>query len=66
MAAWAMAQTGPASALAWMESLPIATRTNQPVALLIADCRNLLNDWPGLKNSIEGQDGRSWNSCVAR
>ncbi len=52
---WQMARTGPAETLAWLRTLPANTRTNQAVALQIAECHDLLHDWKGLQASIEKQ-----------
>lgn len=54
---WQMAKTSPAAALAWMQGLPPATQTNQPLALLLAECRTQTQDWPALQSSLEQQ---SW------
>jgi cytochrome c-type biogenesis protein CcmH/NrfG len=53
---WQMAKIGPADSLAWMTTLPADVQTNQPVALLCADCRNTLKDWTGLQSSLEHQN----------
>jgi predicted Zn-dependent protease len=52
---WRMANTGPAETLAWLRTLPRDTQTNQPVALLVAQCQTALRDWKGLQASIEKQ-----------
>src|SRR3989440_1844739 len=52
---WQMARTGPAETLAWLQSLPVTTQTNQPAALLVADCYTLLRDWRGLQAALEPQ-----------
>ena len=57
LATWQMARTGPADVLPWLSSLPMNLQTNQPVALLIAECRSLSQDWRGLRASLETQ---SW------
>src|ERR1035438_2748058 len=48
-------QAGPT--LAWIKSLPAATRTNLPVPLVEADCYMAVKDWPGLLTNYVGQ---SW------
>ncbi len=55
MAAWLVSRTGPARALPWMESLSPDIRTNQPVVLLMAECRDTLKDWTGLQTSLQQQ-----------
>jgi len=49
---WQAARRGPADALAWLQSLPPETRTNQPAALLSAQCRTAIRDWEGLQASL--------------
>jgi len=41
---------------AWLRSLPKNTQTNQPVALLAAECHTMLGDWRGLQASLEQQN----------
>jgi len=53
---WQMARIGPAETLAWLRSLPKNTQTNQPVALLAAECYAMLRDWRGLQVSLEQQN----------
>jgi Flp pilus assembly protein TadD len=55
LAMWQMTRTGPADALAWLQSLPPNTRTNPPVTQLAAECQVLLGDWRGLQISLEKQ-----------
>jgi predicted Zn-dependent protease len=52
---WRIANTGPADTLAWLRTLPAIFLTNQPVALLVAECQTALQDWKGLRASIEKQ-----------
>lgn len=52
---WQSATTGPDQALKWLQSLPAETQTNQPAALLAAQCRGALRDWSGLHASLERQ-----------
>jgi tetratricopeptide (TPR) repeat protein len=53
---WQMTRIGPAETLAWLRSLPRNMQTNQPVALLAAECYTILRDWRGLQNSLKQQD----------
>jgi hypothetical protein len=52
---WRKANTGPAETLAWLRTLPPTTQTNQTVALEVAECQTMLQDWKGLQASIEKQ-----------
>ena len=56
LATWQLVKTGPADALAWLETLPLNLRTNQPVALLSAECRTQLKDWRALQTTLEHQN----------
>lgn len=56
LATWQMANTGPADALAWLQSLPKDIQINQPVALLEAQCLAMLGDWKGLQASLDKQN----------
>jgi cytochrome c-type biogenesis protein CcmH/NrfG len=56
LATWLMANTTPDSTLTWLRSLPMDTQTNQPTALLIAQCLSIKQDWPGLQAWIQKQD----------
>ena len=47
LAQWQIPKTGPAEALAWMQTLPPDTRTNRQVALLIAQCQISTKNWQG-------------------
>jgi Flp pilus assembly protein TadD len=53
---WQSATAGPAEALNWLQTLPVETQTNQPAALLAAECRSALRDWPGLQASLQRQN----------
>ena len=55
---WQMNRLSTAEALGWLQSLPIQTRTNQPAALLAAQCQLQLHDWRGLQAAIQPQN---WN-----
>jgi len=52
---WEERRGGPAAALAWLQSLPMDTQTNQPAALLAADCQATLKQWRPLEVSLAGQ-----------
>ena len=56
LSVWQMTRIGPAETLAWLRSLPRNMQTNQPVALLAAECYTMLRDWRGLQNSLKQQD----------
>jgi tetratricopeptide (TPR) repeat protein len=53
---WIAMSEGPSKALVWMESLPGELRTNQPVPLILTDCKIMLKDWTGLLTVVEKQD----------
>jgi len=53
---WQASRRGPAEALAWLQSLPPETRTNQPATLLMAQCRTALRDWSGLQAALDQED----------
>jgi hypothetical protein len=52
---WEEGRTGPAGALAWLQSLPAETQTNEPAALLAAGCQAALKQWRPLELSLERQ-----------
>ena len=56
LAMWQIARTGPKDALAWLNSLPRTTQTNQPAAVLIAQCQIALQDWRGLLAALDPQN----------
>jgi len=56
LAAWKTAGGGPAEALTWLETLPEATRTNLPAALIIAESQNALQSWSEVANALPQQD----------
>lgn len=56
LASWQMTQMSFADALAWMKTLPASIQTNQPVALLCAECREATRDWQGLESSLSKQN----------
>jgi predicted Zn-dependent protease len=53
---WMVLSEGPTNALRWLQGLPPAVQTNQPVPLLIADCQIALRDWQGLLAMLSRQD----------
>jgi len=55
VAKWMLAATRAGTTLAWIKSLPAATRTNLPVPLAEADCYMALKDWAGLLTSSASQ-----------
>ena len=57
VAKWMLTATQAGPTLAWIKSLPAATRTNLPVPLVEADCYMAVKDWPGLLTNYVGQ---SW------
>lgn len=52
---WQIVKLGPSVAYGWLRTLPPKFQTNQPAALLLAECRLLMRDWRGLTTTIEGQ-----------
>jgi tetratricopeptide (TPR) repeat protein len=58
---WMAAADNPTAALAWLQRLPLAIQTNQPVPLIITDCQIALKDWSGLLRVINSQDWRELN-----
>lgn len=56
LAMWQMASGSTREALSWLETLVLPIQTNQPVALLEAECRATLKDWAGLNGSLERQN----------
>lgn len=59
-ARWRMKQVSPADALAWLRSLPMNEQTNQPVALLGAECLALRQDWRGLQDWLIHGNWGQW------
>jgi len=53
---WMAAAQGPTVALSWLASLPPPLQTNQPVPLIVTDCKMLVKDWTGLLRMVEKQD----------
>jgi tetratricopeptide (TPR) repeat protein len=56
LASWQLSAGLASNALNWLSSLPVSTRTNQPVALLLVGCHAELQQWTQLKDSIEAQN----------
>jgi tetratricopeptide (TPR) repeat protein len=57
---WQVNRLSPGQTLAWMQSLPPQVRTNQPTALLVAECRRMTGDWIGLQRSLQNQNWGDW------
>jgi tetratricopeptide (TPR) repeat protein len=55
VAKWMLAATQAGTTLAWIKTLPGATRTNLPVPLAEADCYMALKDWTGLLTNSASQ-----------
>jgi Flp pilus assembly protein TadD len=55
LAAWQVSKTGPEKTIGWLQTLPLSLQTNQPVALLEAECRDAARDWRGLQTSLQKQ-----------
>jgi predicted Zn-dependent protease len=53
---WMALAEGPNVALQWLQSLPGEVETNQPVPLIITDCKIALKDWAGLLVLVQKQD----------
>ena len=56
LARWEMSRLSPAQTLAWLQTLPTTTRTNQPSALLMAECQLAMKDWKGMQVSLQTQN----------
>ncbi len=56
MASWQEANISADSTLTWLRSLPVNIQTNQPTALVIAQCLSLKRDWPGLQIWVQKQN----------
>src|SRR5436190_5542558 len=52
---WMANAENPKDALQWLENLPAQTFTNQPVPLIVTDCKIALQDWSGLLASVDQQ-----------
>jgi Tfp pilus assembly protein PilF len=53
---WQMPRMGPAETLSWLQSLAMVYQTNQPAAMLTAQCQGALSDWRGLQNSLKQEN----------
>jgi tetratricopeptide (TPR) repeat protein len=53
---WIAAADNPSAALGWLQKLPPAVQTNQPVPLIITDCQVALNDWSALLAIVNKED----------
>ena len=53
---WMAVAEGPTNALNWLASLPVYFLTNQPVPLLVTDCKIALKDWAGLLAVVDSQE----------
>ena len=52
---WVEGRDGPVRALEWLQRLPAEAQTNQPAAMLAADCQAALKQWHALEFSLERQ-----------
>ncbi len=53
---WQMSHLSTTEAYGWLKDLPISTRTNQPAAILIAQCQVQLKAWHELETTLESQN----------
>jgi tetratricopeptide (TPR) repeat protein len=60
LAGWEISKLGPADGLVWLQSLPPGFRTNQAVAMLIAECHSLLEHWRDLQAFLQRQNWGDW------
>jgi predicted Zn-dependent protease len=58
---WMGSANNPTNALKWLQSLPSATQTNQPVTVLVADFLAQLHEWNTLMDWTETQDWGAGN-----
>lgn len=56
LAVWQMGRQGPPAALSWLQTVPGEYRTNQPVALLVAECLAQGDMWHDLQTTIQSQN----------
>jgi predicted Zn-dependent protease len=56
LALWQISNSSPKEAMAWLENLPRSTQTNQPIAILIAECHTSMRDWPGLRSCLGSEN----------
>lgn len=55
LAKWEMGKYSLRETLAWLQSLPVSTQTNQPATLLIAECYAAAKDWKKLDGWVSKQ-----------
>jgi len=66
VAKWMLGTTGkPEAALAWMGTLPPATRTNLPVPMVQADCYIAQKNWSALQTNLAHQNWSAFD-CLRR
>ena len=56
MTIWLMQRPSVAEALTWLQSLPMQIQTNQPAALLAAQCQVQLRYWLGMQTALQKQN----------
>jgi tetratricopeptide (TPR) repeat protein len=56
LGSWQMANTSAAETLAWLRTLPLNIRSNQPAAMFMAECYAQVNDWNGLQAFLDEQN----------
>ncbi|MGA2247231.1 MAG: hypothetical protein ABSH48_19745 [Verrucomicrobiota bacterium] len=61
LAHWMQKEQTPSVALKWIQSLPVATQTNLPVPLAVADCQIASKDWTGLLTFVRKADWDEFN-----
>jgi len=59
-ARWEMDALSPAAALSWLRTLPPGLQTNQPAALLIAECLATKQEWRDLSDSLSAANWSDW------
>ena len=55
LAMWHIQKFGATNTMPWLRTLPPAVVTNQPVALLMAQCLSAMHDWRPLKDALSVQ-----------
>lgn len=53
---WQLSRLSPTEAYSWLKSLPMQTQTNQPAAILIAQCQVELGAWHDMETALESQN----------
>lgn len=56
LVSWQIERMSSADALAWIKTMPASVQTNQPVALLEAECLESTKDWRGLDAFVVNQN----------